>query len=53
MDVLIFLTMINYSAPDRPGRNSVVDMREGEPSLVRRALLTNMIISESSFSLMI
>ena len=53
MDVLIFLTMINYSAPDRPGRNSVVDIREGEPSLVRRALLINMVIAEAAFSLMI
>ena len=54
MDVLIFLAMINYSAPDRPGRrhaelNSVVDIREGEPSLVRSTLLINMVISEAEF----
>ena len=47
MDVLIFLTMMNYSAPDRPGRNSVVDIREGEPSLVRSTLLINMVMPEA------
>ena len=53
MDVLIFLTMIHYSVPDGPGRKMVVDIREGEPSLVLRALLINMVISEASFSLML
>ena len=47
MDVFIFLTMINYSAPGRPDQNSVVDMREGEPWLVRRAMVINMVISEA------
>ena len=53
MDVLIFLTMIKLSASVRPGREMVVDIREGEPSLVWRALLINMVMPEASFSLMI
>ena len=52
MDVLIFLTMIKYSASVRPGLKMVVDMREGEPWFVRRAMVINMVISEASFSLM-
>ena len=45
--------MNELSASVRRGREMVVDIREGEPSLVWRALLINMVMPEAPFSLMI